>query len=89
MAATIPPAARALLALLLPMAALFVLEGRSACVMLEEAAELHRGLYLALASQACSGRTKVSSVQMMPMTMQQKTQQIIRRKLQIRQRSQY
>ena len=48
MPATIPPAARALLALLLPMAALFVLEGWSACVMLEEAAELYRELYLAL-----------------------------------------
>ena len=36
MPAMIPPAARALLALLLPMAALFVLEGWSSCVMLEE-----------------------------------------------------
>ena len=54
MPATIPPAARALLALLLPMAALFVLEGWSACVMLEDAAEtdetaaLYRELYWAL-----------------------------------------
>ena len=54
MQATIPPAAKALLALLPPMAALFVLEGWSSCVMVEEAAEtdataeLYRELYLAL-----------------------------------------
>ena len=54
MPATIPPAGKALLELLPPMAALFVLEGWSSCVMLEEAAEtdataeLYRELYLAL-----------------------------------------
>ena len=54
MPVTISPAARELLALLLLMAVLFVLEGLSACVMLEEAvetdetADLYRELYLAL-----------------------------------------
>ena len=92
MPATIPPAARALLALLLPIAALFVLEGWSVCVMLEEAAktdattELYRELelYLALSLLRTDESELSESVQM---TMQQRTRQINQRKLQIRQRN--